>query len=104
MTTGVTLARTLAYSLPQELVGHVDTITPATGFEINVRLGTNFKLMQPATTPVTCNTLAPNSSITPKCLHVSPSHYLFPMLALKLSRISTAFLRHWPSRQTRHCS
>jgi tripeptidyl-peptidase-1 len=101
--TGATLTRTLVYLLPQELFGHVDTITPATGFEIDVRFGANFKPTKLATTPVTCNTLASNSSITPKCLQVNPSYYLFLMVVLKLCRACTAFLQHLQSHKTHHC-
>jgi tripeptidyl-peptidase I len=72
LATGSSLTRTLAYSLPKELVGHVDTVTPATGFEIDSRFVSDFQPLKRATkTPASCNTLAPNSSITPTCLQVN---------------------------------
>jgi tripeptidyl-peptidase-1 len=72
--TGANLTRTLAYSLPKELVGHVDTLTPATGFEIHPRFATKFEPVKDATVPAECNTLANNSSMTPKCLQARLFH------------------------------
>jgi tripeptidyl-peptidase-1 len=69
--TGTTLTRTLAYSLPEELVGHVDTLTPATDFAIDSRFVTKFKPLKNAATPAKCNTLVSTGSITPKCLQVN---------------------------------
>jgi tripeptidyl-peptidase-1 len=66
--TGALLTRTLAYSLPKELVGHVDMITPSTGFEMQARshnLGPHVKRTAPH-----CDTSAPHGYITPKCLQV----------------------------------
>jgi tripeptidyl-peptidase I len=68
--TGTMLMRTLAYSLPEELVGHVDTLTPATGFKIEPRMVTKSELLEETIAPNSCNTLAPNSSIMPNCLQV----------------------------------
>jgi tripeptidyl-peptidase-1 len=66
-----TLTRTLAYSLPEALVGHVDTIAPTTGFEAHPHFLHNSK--PPAkrpNAPSHCNTLAPGGYITPDCLQV----------------------------------
>jgi tripeptidyl-peptidase I len=98
---GATLTRTLAYSLPTELAGHVDTLTPATGFDIGLSLKPRSQSMSHTATPANCNVLSPNASITPKCLQVSIGYHL-PPTALRLYRISTGYLRHPQSSAALH--
>jgi tripeptidyl-peptidase-1 len=66
----ITLIRTLAYSLPAALVGHVDTVIPTTSFDApNTRLApvptTVHSEYNRRWTPQSCN-----STITPSCLQV----------------------------------
>jgi tripeptidyl-peptidase-1 len=68
LSTGTTLTRTLAYSLPKELVGHVDMVTPSTGFEMQSRSHTLAPHVKHAAPH--CDTSAPHGYITPKCLQV----------------------------------
>jgi tripeptidyl-peptidase-1 len=65
--TSTTLTRTLSYSLPSTLVGHVDTIIPTTTFEEpDTRLvPAQMTPEKRASIPASCN-----STITPSCLQV----------------------------------
>jgi tripeptidyl-peptidase-1 len=65
--TNQTLTRTLSYSLPQALVGHISTIIPATSFDSQRSNGLAPAPEQPAdrSIPASCN-----NTITPSCLQV----------------------------------
>jgi tripeptidyl-peptidase-1 len=67
--TSQTLTRTLSYSLPQALVGHVNTVLPTTSFDAqNARLVPAPKQTVKRAIPGSCNT-----TITPSCLQVRQS-------------------------------
>jgi tripeptidyl-peptidase-1 len=68
--TSQTLTRTLSYSLPQALVGHVNTVLPTTSFDAQ-----SARLIPKPKQPVKRDVRsAPcNSTITPSCIQVSPS-------------------------------
>jgi tripeptidyl-peptidase-1 len=67
--TSQTLTRTLSYSLPQALVGHVNTVLPTTSFDVqNARLIPAPKQPVKRAVPGSCN-----NTITPPCLQVR--HY-----------------------------
>jgi tripeptidyl-peptidase-1 len=75
--TGAALTRTLSYSLPVELVGHVDTVTPTTGFEVHSGSARKSRsLGKHSVVPAQCDTSKPNGYITPKCLQVRQSTVL----------------------------
>ncbi|KAJ7162433.1 family S53 protease-like protein [Mycena filopes] len=65
------LVRTLSVSLPSELVGHVDVISPSTDFvdsDIRLAPSTSSSLPSRDTPPASCNTNAASGRITPVCL------------------------------------
>jgi tripeptidyl-peptidase-1 len=64
--TSQTLNRTLSYSLPQALVGHVNTVLPTTSFDVQgIRPISAPKQSTKRAIPATCN-----DTITPSCLQV----------------------------------
>jgi tripeptidyl-peptidase-1 len=65
--TSKTLTRTLSYSLPQALVGHVNTVLPTTSFDLQNTgpISAPKQSTKRANVPVSCNT-----TITPSCLMV----------------------------------
>jgi tripeptidyl-peptidase-1 len=64
--TSQTLTRTLSYSLPQALVGHVNTVLPTTSFDVqSARLTPAPKQPVNRAIPASCN-----NTITPSCLQV----------------------------------
>jgi tripeptidyl-peptidase-1 len=69
--TSAALTRTLAYSLPDALVGHVDTVLPTTSFDTSdMRIAPIPVEPHASNVPISCNT-----TITPKCLELI---YQFP--------------------------
>jgi tripeptidyl-peptidase-1 len=73
VSSGATLARTLAYSLPSELVGHVQTIAPMTSFTLRkprmtpVPATPRVRASRDSTTLKACHE---GTTITPTCLQV----------------------------------
>jgi tripeptidyl-peptidase-1 len=73
VSSGATLARTLAYSLPSELVGHVQTIAPMTSFTLRqsrttpVPAAPRVRASRDSTTLEACHE---GTIITPTCLQV----------------------------------
>jgi tripeptidyl-peptidase-1 len=73
VSSGATLARTLAYSLPSELVGHVQTIAPMTSFTLHNSRVTPVPAVPgliAARGSKTAKACKEGSSITPTCLQV----------------------------------
>jgi tripeptidyl-peptidase-1 len=72
--TAKTLTRTLAYSLPDALVGHVDTIIPTTSFDVdNGHVLPRRKLGDAPTKRATMASC--DDFITPACLQVGVGRY-----------------------------
>jgi tripeptidyl-peptidase-1 len=73
VSSGATLARTLAYSLPSELVGHVQTIAPMTSFTPRnprmklVSAAPRVRASRDSTTLKACHE---GTTVTPTCLQV----------------------------------
>jgi tripeptidyl-peptidase-1 len=85
--TSATLTRTLAYSLPDALVGHVDTVLPTTSFDApDVRLAPIPMAPRAAGVPASCN-----STITPKCLEALYQFPSTPARDLKNTLLVTAY-------------